>query len=172
MLYLKIGFLIILVFILYQDLRFQAVSWIFFLLGFIFTIILSVKENFFSDLLFNISISTLFILFQLCIIYLFSWFKYKKRVNIFKSVFGLGDLLFLVMVMPLFSSLNFVVFFIASVVFSLLVYIVISWLKIYKKQRIPLAGLQSLFLLIVITLQIFNKFSFYNDNVILDFIIR
>lgn len=172
MLLLKITLILILFLILYQDFRFQAVSWIFFIIGFFLIIILSVKVNSLSNLFFNLSINALFILFQLSIIYFFSWFKYKKRRNIFKSVFGFGDLLFLIMIIPLFSPLNFIVFFIASIVFSLLVYSIINWLRIYKKQRVPLAGLQSLFLSIVIISQIFIKFSLYNDYIILEHIIR
>ena len=171
MLYFKILLLVILLFIIYQDFRFQAVSWIFFLIGFVFTITLSVKVNSLSDLFFNLSINALFVLFQISIIYLFSWIKYKERRNIFKSVFGFGDLLFLIMIIPLFSPLNFIVFFIASIIFSLLVYSIINRLRIYKKQRVPLAGLQSLFLSIVIISQIFIKFSLYNDYIILEHII-
>lgn len=172
MLYLKILLIVVLLFIIYQDFRFQAVSWIFFLIGFVFNIFVAVKFNSIPNLFFNVSFIALFILFQLSIIYFFSWFKYKKRINIFESVFGFGDLLFLIMIIPLFSPLNFIVYFIASVMFSLLVYSILNLIGIYKKQRIPLAGLQSLFLLIVIISQIFIKFSLYNDYIILEHIIR
>ncbi len=172
MLYIKIVLLIVLLIILYQDFRFQAVSWIFFLIGFVLTMWISVKVDYLPDIFLNVVINTLFVLFQLCIIYLFTWIKYKQRKNIFKSVFGFGDLLFLIMIIPLFSPLNFIVFFIASIIFSLLVYSIINWLRIYKKQRVPLAGLQSLFLLVVIISQIFIKFSLYNDYIILEHIIR
>ncbi|HAF29430.1 MAG TPA: hypothetical protein DCG75_10325 [Bacteroidales bacterium] len=172
MLYLKILLLLILVFILYQDLRYQAVSWIFFVVGLALTLIISIKENYLTDLIVNSTINFLFILFQLSVIYLFTWIKFKKKKNIFKSVFGLGDLLFLLMIIPLFSPLNFVIFFIASIIFTLFVYTILRSIKIYKKHRIPLAGLQSLFLFIVLISQIFSKFNLYNDYYILQFIIK
>jgi hypothetical protein len=172
MLYLKILLLLILVFILYQDLRYQAVSWIFFVVGLALTLIISIKENYLTDLIVNSTINFLFILFQLGVIYLFTWIKFKRRKNIFKSVFGLGDFLFLIMIIPLFSPLNFVMFFIASIIFTLFVYTILRSIKIYKKNRVPLAGLQSLFLFIVLISQIFSKFSLYNDYYILQFIIK
>lgn len=172
MLYFKILLLLILVFIIYQDFRFQAVSWIFFVIGFAITLTVSVKENFLPDIFINTMFNALFILFQISIIYLFTWIKFKKKKNIFKSVFGLGDLLFLLMIIPLFSPLNFVIFFIASIIFTLFVYTILRSIKIYKKQRVPLAGLQSLFLFIVLISQIFIKFNLYNDYYILQYIIR
>lgn len=172
MILLKLFLIFVLIMIVYQDLRFQAVSWIFFVIGFALTLIMSIKENYLTDLLVNSTINSLFILFQLSIIYLFTWIKFKKRSNIFKSVFGLGDFLFLIMIIPLFSPLNFVVFFITSAIFTLFVYFILYWIKIYNKQRVPLAGLQSLFLFIVLISQIFSKFNLYNDYYILQYIIK
>ena len=168
MVYIKSLLLLILLMILYQDLRYQAVSWIFFLLGFALILYNSIAESKGIDLLIHISINTFFVLFQMCIIYLFSWVKFKRRKNIFKSVFGLGDLLFLIMVIPLFSPFKFVVFFLCSSLFTLLTYLLLKALKLYKKERVPLAGLQSLFLIFVLISQFFIKFNFYNDFLIID----
>ena len=168
MIWIKCLLIVILVIILYQDFRFKAVSWIFFPVGFIFTMYHAISLNSSIELLINLSVNVAFLLFQVVIIFLFSWFKYKKRVNIFKSVFGLGDLLFLVMILPLFSPLNFVLFFLGSIVFSLLVYLGIKSLKLYKSERVPLAGLQSMYLIIVLISQFLFKFNLYNDFAIIN----
>ncbi len=172
MLVLKLGLLVILLLIFYQDLRFQAVSWIFFLLGFLINFFLAVKSLPFPDILLNMVIILLFIFFQLAIIYLFSWVKFKQRINIFSSVFGLGDLLFLIMILPVFSPLNFILFFIVSLVFTLLVFVALKEFNLLKIKKVPLAGLQSLFLFLVILSQIFIKFSFYNDYYILQYFVK
>ncbi len=172
MLVLKLGLLVILLLIFYQDLRFQAVSWIFFLLGFLINSVLAVKSLSFPDILLNMVIILLFIFFQLAIIYLFSWVKFKKRINIFSSVFGLGDLLFLIMILPVFSPLNFILFFIVSLVFTLLVFVALKGFNLLKIKKVPLAGLQSLFLFLVILFQIFIKFSLYNDYYILQYFVK
>ncbi len=167
MLYITILLLIVLLLISYQDFRFQAVSWILFLAGFGLILFNSVSENTLLNLFINASGNTILVFFQLGIIYLYSRFKLKKQ-NIFKSVFGFGDLLFLIMIIPLFSPLNFIVFFLCSVIFSLIGYFLLKAFKIYKNERVPLAGLQSLFLIIVLISQFFIKFNLYNDYLILD----
>ena len=172
MIILKILLLVILLLIFYQDLRFQAVSWIFFLFVLLINSFLAVKSLPLSDILFSVVIIILFIFFQFTIIYLFSWVKFKKRINIFNSVFGLGDLLFLLMITPIFSPLNFILFFIASLIFTLLIFAILKGFNLLKAKKIPLAGLQSLFLFLLILSQIFIKFSLYNDYYILKYLVK
>ena len=148
--------------------RYQAVSWIFFPIGFIITFYILYINNNGINLFFSLAINSFFLLFQLGVIYLFTWFRFRQRTNIFKSSFGLGDLLFLIMLIPLFSPINYIAFFLGSIVFSLIIYLILKTFKIYKKEKIPLAGFQSLFLTFVLITQFFFKFNLYNDFLIID----
>ena len=167
MITLKILIITVLFLICYQDIRFQAVSWIFFLIGFIIAFIISLKSITRYDLIINSVMIMLFIIFQLAVIYFFSWMKYKKRSNIFNTIFGLGDLLFLIMIVPLFSPLNYLLFFIISMALTLIMFALLKKFNLLKGPTIPLAGLQSLVLILVIISQFFIKFSLYNDYFIL-----
>ncbi|MCB2196739.1 MAG: hypothetical protein KQH79_12825 [Bacteroidetes bacterium] len=171
MIYLKILLLIILAFIVYQDFRFKAVSWIFFPVGFVLGIVVALLEVNLHNLLINSATILLFLIFQLAIIMLFTRLKYKKTKNVFNSVFGLGDILFLTMIVPFFSPINFLLYFILSLIFTLVTFILFSKTRVLKSPRVPLAGLQSMFLIIVIISQIICKFSFYNDFLILQYFI-
>lgn len=167
----KVLFILLLFFITFQDFRYKAVSWILFPIGFIASITISYVEIPFSDLLFNSLINSLFIAFQMAVILVFSWIKFKQVKNIFTQIFGLGDLLFLIMICPLFSPVNFVFFYILSLAFSLLVYLILKYLKIYNDTKIPLAGLQSFFLAILFISIFFIRFSLLNDYMLFEYLL-
>ena len=167
----KILLILLLLFISFQDFKYKAVWWIAFPIGFILSVLLSYSEISLNDLVFNTLFNLLFIAFQLGVIMLFSWIKFKQFKNIFTHVFGLGDLLFLVMICSLFSPFNFVLFYVLSLAFSLIFYLILKILKIYNDAKIPLAGLQSIFLVIAICIDFFSKFNFYNDYQILEYIL-
>jgi len=171
MIFLNVILILFLFIIVYQDFRYQAVSWIFFPAGFVLTFLISVKIAGYADILSNLLMNNLFIFFQLGVIFLYFRIRFKNTLNIFKNVIGIGDILFLIMISPLFSIINFIFFFIVSLLFTLIVFIVLKALKIYKNSRVPLAGLQSLFLIIVLVIQIFSKFNLLNDFEFIDRII-
>lgn len=74
--------------------------------------------------------------------------KKKKFDNPFNTYFGLGDFLYFISISPLFLSVNYLVFFIASLVFSMLIYV--FFIRKKRKETIPLAGLSSLLLSLVV----------------------
>ncbi|OFX21550.1 MAG: hypothetical protein A2041_02505 [Bacteroidetes bacterium GWA2_31_9b] len=167
----KVLFILLLLFITFQDFRYKAVSWILFPIGFITAGIITYVEIPFSDILYNSIINSLFIAFQMAVILVFSWIKFKQVKNIFSQIFGLGDLLFLVMICPLFSPINFVFFYILSLAFSLLVYLILKYLKIYNDTKIPLAGFQSFFLAILFISIFFIRFSLLNDYMLFEYLL-
>lgn len=167
----RILFILLLLFITLQDFRYKAISWILFPMGFIASISIPYFEIPFSDLLFNSMINLLFIAFQMTVILVFSWIKFRGIKNIFSQIFGLGDLLFLIMICPLFSPVNFVFFYILSLTFSLFIYLVIKYLNFYNHTKIPLAGLQSFFLAILLISNFFIRFSLSNDYMLFDYLL-
>lgn len=89
---------------------------------------------------------------------LWIYIKLKLKKQLFR-VFGLGDLLFFVFLAIGFPTPTFLVFFSASLVFSLIISIV------FKKQLtkwVPLAGLQALFVALVVGVnQLLNITNLY-----------
>ncbi|MEO6175608.1 MAG: hypothetical protein ABIP27_10710 [Flavobacterium circumlabens] len=93
-------------------------------------------------------LNTAFFLITLSILVLYMSIKSKKFLNPFEHYFGLGDLLFYIAVTPLFVLPNFIVFFILSMVFALVVQLVFK--KVITEHTVPLAGFSALFLGIVL----------------------
>ncbi|MFB9097199.1 hypothetical protein ACFFVF_11780 [Flavobacterium jumunjinense] len=83
--------------------------------------------------------------------------KNKSFLNPFQNYFGLGDLLFYIAITPLFVLYNYVLFFITSLLFAIVMQFVLR--KWIKKDAVPLAGLSALLLLFIITKDIFFSFQ-------------
>jgi len=81
-----------------------------------------------------------------------SW-KNKGFLNPFEHYFGLGDLLFYLAITPLFLLKNYVVYFIGSMLFSILLQLTLK--KRMKHQTVPLAGFASLLLVVLILKDLF-----------------
>jgi uncharacterized membrane protein YdjX (TVP38/TMEM64 family) len=90
--------------------------------------------------------------------------KKSKLQNPFKQYIGIGDLVFLIAVIPLFSFRNYMLFFISGMIFSLVLYAVFQ--NKGEQKTIPLAGYLSLY---IIVLMIPNLFL--STNIFYDFII-
>lgn len=80
--------------------------------------------------------------------------KSKKILNPFQHYFGLGDLLFYISITPLFYLYNYVVFFISSLIFTIVIQVVF---KSFVKEKIPLAGLASIMLVVIFFIDFFCK---------------
>ncbi|GGX27281.1 hypothetical protein [Aquimarina muelleri] len=92
--------------------------------------------------------STSFLVINFIVITVYFTIKKTKLLNPFKHYIGIGDLLFLIGVTPMFSFRNYVLFFITGMLFTLIIYAIFK--KKYKQDTIPLAGYLSIFALILI----------------------
>lgn len=105
-------------------------------------------------------VNGVFILSQLVVIVGYSYFKSRNILSI-KGVVGLGDILMWGLLILAFSPVNFILFFISSLIISLILHL------LFLKQRystIPLAGLQALSYIPICALQLLNhNFSSYSD---------
>ena len=82
---------------------------------------------------------------------------------------GLGDMFFWLGITPLFSTINFILFFVCSLVIILLITIFqLAWKK--NLNSIPLAGHQAVILLWITLLNgLFFKYNFYIDLPLFNF---
>lgn len=74
--------------------------------------------------------------------------KNKKYIDPFKNYFGLGDLLFYIAISPLFLLKNYIVFFVCSMIFAILIQYLFK--KYLSQDSVPLAGLSAALLIFII----------------------
>lgn len=134
--------------LVYQDFKLRQISA---LLPAVIFLVLA-KLNVLSPKLFRqvlmVNVALLCLIVTLLTIYLS--LKTRSFINPFKSYLGLGDFLFYISLCPLFTSINYLSFFVFSLLFSLLLY---KWFRsVFKKDGVPLAGLTALFLLLILVL--------------------
>ncbi len=88
----------------------------------------------------------LFFIVIIAVLVLYMSLKNRKLLNPFSHYFGLGDLLFFISITPLFLNFNYILFFILSMIFSIVLYLLFQ--KGMKEKTIPLAGFSALLLLL------------------------
>ena len=167
----KFSILIIMFVVMYQDVKARQVSFILFPILFLLTIcvtnIVKPFEMVVSDMLMIMG----FITIQLAAIVLYLLLKFRKLLNPFRGYLGTGDLLFWFAIAPLFSFVNFLLFFVVSLLFSAIVFVSFKRLFVPKStiraKLIPLAGMQAAFLLLLLLFnRLFWQMKFHQDHVI------
>jgi hypothetical protein len=142
---LEILILVVLILIFLQDLKNRAVYWFLFPLLAVLLIALHFKHPFYwpeweKSILINVG----FITVQLLFLTLYFSLKNKKCVNITTTLLGLGDILFLSSIAFYLSVLNFLLFYITSLIGVLVLWLIWQGISLNKNKYIPLAGFQSL----------------------------
>jgi len=99
--------------------------------------------------------------------------KNKKFINVINSSLGLGDVLFFVVVCVAFSAINFILFYVMSLLFTLVGFIAYNTLVKKSVKEIPLAGAMAMVMITLIVLnQWMPQFNFYNDDYITGLLIN
>jgi len=150
----------------WQDLKFRAIHWLVFALVFL----ISVSTVYFNE---GISWRSMFMnmfFSTLVVVLLFLFLSLKNRVwtNAFKAHMGLGDYLFFLAVSPLFGQENFILFFISGMFFAAIIQpLLLFFLNRYENRTIPLAGLLSLYILLLKGLEYFSNWNPFTDSILL-----
>lgn len=139
----------ILITIIYQDFRYREIWWftppLLFISGLIFQWKLLNWEHF----LFNL----LFISFVVSFLVVYVRIRFSSK-NLLKDYFGLGDVLVLFALTPLFAFPFFIYFFTFSTIISLIGFFLVS---VFKAQKsIPYAGYISLCTIVFLILMEFK----------------
>jgi hypothetical protein len=159
----SLAIVMILAIIVYQDFKFRAVSWILFpllaaiiLLENIFIHALPVFADFY---LINFG----FIAVQLVLITLYFSLRNKRWVKLWEQHLGAGDILFFLILCLFFSPVNFLLFYLGSLIVTVVVVLVLRRVRT-DMNVIPLAGIQSGLLAVLIVASLFtNTLEFKND---------
>jgi len=157
-LFVRIAILALLALVFAQDMRSRAVYWLLFP---VLTALFIVLTGFSVVAVINI----VFLLVQFLLVSAYFSIKKRRWVNVMKGLLGWGDMLFLLSIAFYLSVLNFIFFYIASLLFVLL------FAARYK--HIPLAGLQALLFAVLLTTDWWIKpFNLTNDDWLLRLINR
>ena len=151
-----------LAYIALEDFKYQAVRWIAFPALFTFCIFTSALQlNNKQELLLFIGVNVVITFLEYGLLVLYTYVK-ENTVSVLNSKIGLGDLLFLFAISPLFHPVFFILFEIVSLLITLIA--VVFFQKLNKP--IPLAGYLSLVLITYIIFTIFSPTNLYHITVI------
>jgi len=133
-----------------QDLLSRSVQWILFLCLFSCLLILRVMEHAtIKEISASLGINFAFLAMQLLAVTIYFSIKNKGWINITKALLGWGDILFLLCLTVCFSILNYLFFYILSLLASLIIWIILRSLNLIKDRHIPLAGFQAMLLILL-----------------------
>lgn len=151
--------LILLSIIVYQDVKDRAVSWILFPLAAV--LIVAYYHYLFSliDLVLHFLINLLVVGILLVCLTGYVYLRFKDKGTNLWNHFGLGDVLFFLVLACSFSPFNFIFFTILSLIFAILV----SLFQSSKMKTVPLAGYQALCLMLLLIVQRIFSLNPFND---------
>jgi len=151
-----ISSLILLGIIIFQDFKSRAIWWFLAPVLFFAQLGYAIAQNSFSmrSTLLNIAL----ILTNIGSVWLYFYFRKKGKLEFFKEMFGLGDLLMLIALSVLFSPYNFILFFILSCILSLALHYILIYLKV-GNRTIPFAGYIALFYAVLFISDTFNLYN-------------
>ena len=144
--------------IIYEDFKFRAIHWYWLLLVLAFGFLhfgFHGKQSLINLVLLG---------FQYAFISFYFSVKEKRIVNIVDKYLGLGDILFLLPLALFFSPANFLLFLILSLIGTLCAVVITRIINKSNYSTIPLAGFQSIFLMIIIWMGWLNDYDFRWDS--------
>ncbi len=103
-----------------------------------------------------------FVLINIIGLFIYYSLKSRKLINPIDKFLGLGDIIFLIAVSPLFTLNKFILFFITGLLFSLFTHLIIK--NFSEKKTIPLAGYLSIYLLIFMSVTMVSGHNLFIDG--------
>jgi len=139
-----------------QDCKDRKVYWFLYPIIGILVFVLQMQSASLYPTLINSGFNLLFISLLLLVCYAYA--KLKLRQPLLKEVFGLGDVLFFVCIAFSFSIVSFLILFVFSLLFSLLLHFALQYKQ--TEKTVPLAGYMSLFFGVVYGISFFWECNF------------
>lgn len=164
MLYIQIIILALLLVVFIQDITYRSVYWIIFPLLVILFVSLRLAHQTVAEISQSSLANSGFLLIQLFFVSLYFSLKKRSWVNITHELLGWGDILFLFTAACYLSILNFLFFYIISLIGVLLFWLIWQLVVNDKNRNIPLAGMQAL----VLILFLITDWWFIHYNLIVD----
>jgi hypothetical protein len=153
--------------IVYQDCAARSVQWIYFPALALAGIISAYSEPGMPwHWLFQPMINLLFLSLQFGLLKIYYMIRHGRQHILINKKIGLGDLLFLAAAGFLFSPVNFAIFYLCSLLFSQVIWLLTGLIKLTSDPSVPLAGLQAIFLLITLSAGLCFNFSLHSGSLI------
>ena len=161
---IEISVILLCLIIVFQDFKFRHISWIPLPLLFAVLYILSYQSNTLNEIIFYFGFNFIFILAIHICLFVFLWVKNKKIFNPINKYHGIGDILFSVILCMAFSPMNFIHFYIGSLLLTLFGYLIYMLVKGEQSKGFPTAGVMSLALALCFVLKMMiRNLDFYSD---------
>ncbi|MBE9585990.1 hypothetical protein IM792_16165 [Mucilaginibacter sp. JRF] len=146
---LQICLLMMLGYVFLQDARSRLIYlWCFPVLAMMFVVLRVFNGEKWASIAGDSIKGLLFLLLQIVALSLYFSIRNRKWTNILKGYLGWGDVLFLICSACYLSILNFIGFYVGSLLLSIIVWIIWQQRKDASNNvRIPLAGLQALIMM-------------------------
>jgi len=138
--------------LIWEDFKHREIHLAYLLVFISVSFLVSYRLNQLEYVLFNL----LFLAFNLIIVYIYFSIKNKGITKFIDVKLGWGDIVFWLGLIFHFSFVNFIIFFIISLILILI-------LNFKNRNSIPLAAWQSIFLIIILIIDFFLKFDRYNN---------
>lgn len=158
----------------FQDFKSRSVYWFWFPV----LICLFVIKNYFENgqaqinQKENILINLAFLFVQLLLVSLYFAIKHRQWVNITRDLLGWGDVLLLISIAFYLSPLNYIVFYVLSLILICSSWVIITLLFKKINKQIPLAGLQSVILIVFLVADwLLPSIDLTNDNWLLHYLL-
>ncbi|WP_291152155.1 general secretion pathway protein [Flavobacterium sp. UBA7680] len=152
--YLKLILLLVFALVLYQDFKSRLVYWFLYPIIGILAFAIQLHNLPLSIALTNLGGNLIFVILILAV----SMIYVRFRKLDFKNTIGIGDILFFLFITGTFSIVSFLVLFVFSLLFSLILHLVLSNKK--EQSTVPLAGYMSLFFGVVYAISFFGNDTF------------
>ncbi|TKC09092.1 hypothetical protein [Pedobacter frigoris] len=145
--------------------KYRAVYWICFPVLAALLFIVKYNRTGIEQTLTDAGFSLSFLLVQLFILWGYFSIKHKRAINITKDYLGWGDVLFLITIVCYLSPVNYVLFYVGSLILVLFYVITANLLSTKVSQQIPLAGLQAALLAVLMAIEIYSPTTkLYDDS--------
>lgn len=166
MLFLHGAIMMVLAGMVYQDFRFRGIYWwLFPLLLMLFVLEVWLRYSF-AHLAATAGSNIIFLIVQMFLLTGYVSLRRRKLTNIFKGYFGLGDLFFLLCIAFYFSCLNYIAFYLLSLMIVIVLTLIFGRRSTAEKEKIPLAGYQALLLILIMTDGFFLKsINIHSDSI-------
>lgn len=154
---LKILFLGVLACLVYQDFKERKVTAYLFLILAVFGGYIHFTTQYIEIYILNLLLNFSGLLILVFILMIYTKLILKKKFN---EAIGLGDILFFLVLAVSFPTATFLVVFSSSLIFSLSFFLLLK--PKFKDKTVPLAGLQALFIIVLIASNmLFNFINLY-----------
>lgn len=156
-------------YIVYQDIKLRKISWVILPVLFIVTAVSGLFFNDLQELSYFFLINLGFIAFQMLCLTLYFSIKHRSFTNIINKYIGIGDLLFFTVICAMFSPVNFIAFYLSSIILITIISLGYVTIKKNSKIEIPFAGAMAVILICCFVYKnISGSVDFYNDTLTLE----